>query len=522
MTFCAAAERNHVAGRSERRRQKHDHESAGWVDSSESGNARINEFDIVAQRIAAQRSLAYLPQRPSFHPRMTCARNFAFLRAVARCRGLALRSHARSRRTCANSSAFALGKLSGGTRQRLGLALLLLPDAPVLLLDEPGLSLDPAWRKRLQETLRFEAERGKTVLVTTHLVAEWNNVAHRCLLCRDGKIERELDPTNLPHNFDEMETVAHDASTRSTIDEPHFSIRSLMPRPLRAVLLREFRDALINRYFQVFSRFVAAGRSGGVCFQRRRAQHCVFDFTGRALFRFTLRAAGRCEQRASRARRMANVVCATGATCSLMSSANSSPTCRSSARSLLLLFLPGLLAGSGGQNIAMLYMQTLLLAAAFLALGLAAGFFAHDRAQALIIGVSAWLLLAFRHRSHRAFRRALGTHSEISRSLGFAFDVQSARLFPNRSALCPRTNSGRSGEQNSVGKLVDRPRRSLVQRDRGVLVRDARRVCWSPFESLGGMKPMARKFKTLDVRPILARGVEPFSKIRESVDALRP
>ena len=61
-----------------------------------------------------------------------------------------------------------------------------------------------AWRKRLQETLRFEAARGKTVLVTTHLVAEWNNVAHHCFLCSDGKIERELDPTNLPHNFDEM------------------------------------------------------------------------------------------------------------------------------------------------------------------------------------------------------------------------------------------------------------------------------------------------------------------------------
>ena len=33
---------------------------------------------------------------------------------------------------------------------------------------------------------------------------------------------------------------------------------------------------------------------------------------------------------------------------------------------------------------------------------------------------------------------------------------------------------------------------------------------------------MARKFKTLDVRPILAKGIEPFSKIRESVDELRP
>ncbi len=116
------------------------------------------------------------------------------------------------------------GELSGGTRQRLGLALLLLPDAPVLLLDEPGLSLDPAWRKRLQETLRFEAERGKAVLVTTHLIAEWNNVAHRCFLCADGKIERELDPRNLPHNFDEIQTATHDATARSTTNEPHFSI----------------------------------------------------------------------------------------------------------------------------------------------------------------------------------------------------------------------------------------------------------------------------------------------------------
>jgi len=100
------------------------------------------------------------------------------------------------------------GALSGGTRQRLGLALLLLADAPVLLLDEPGLSLDPGWRKRLQETLHFEAQRGKTVLVTTHLVAEWNDVADRCLLCREGAIERELDPTDLPHDFDEVKSDA--------------------------------------------------------------------------------------------------------------------------------------------------------------------------------------------------------------------------------------------------------------------------------------------------------------------------
>jgi ABC-type multidrug transport system ATPase subunit len=187
------------------------------------GSAHINGINIVDQRIAAQRSLAYLPQRPSFHLRMTCGEILRFygrLRAVAASRYEAVLDLAGLR----EFEGLRTSALSGGTRQRLGLALLLLPDAPVLLLDEPGLSLDPGWRQRLQDTLRFEAERGKTVLVTTHLVREWNNVAHRCLLCRDGKIERELDPANLPHNFDETEQIAPDAPARSIFNEPHFSV----------------------------------------------------------------------------------------------------------------------------------------------------------------------------------------------------------------------------------------------------------------------------------------------------------
>ena len=172
----------------------------------DAGHALIGSIDIATRRIAAQCLLSYLPQNPSFHPKLTCAeilRFYAGLRGVpvSRCArmlqltGLGDVTHMRT------------GNLSGGTRQRLGLALLLLPDAPVLLLDEPGLSLDPGWRKWLQQTLRFEAERGKTILITTHLIAEWNHVAHRALLCRDGAIERELDPRDLPHNFDELDDV---------------------------------------------------------------------------------------------------------------------------------------------------------------------------------------------------------------------------------------------------------------------------------------------------------------------------
>jgi ABC-type multidrug transport system ATPase subunit len=210
---------------------------AGLV-RSDSGVARVNSFDIVDQRIAAQRSMAYLPQRPSFHPRLTCIevlRFYAGLRGVpaARCEAmLQMTGLGEVARVCTE-------KLSGGMRQLLGLAFLLLADAPVLLLDEPGLSLDPDWRKWLQQKLRFEAERGKTVLITTHLIAEWNEVADRCLLCRDGVIECELDPRNLPHDFSEMNSTTKGPAFAElrrgkheftqiqedlTLSEPHFSI----------------------------------------------------------------------------------------------------------------------------------------------------------------------------------------------------------------------------------------------------------------------------------------------------------
>ncbi len=168
------------------------------------GRAFIDKIDIGEKRIAAQRLISYLPQNPSFHPRLSCIeilRFYAGLRSVAESRCDAMLERTR----LSEIANVPTGKLSGGMLQRLGLALLLLPDAPVLLLDEPGLSLDPGWRKWLQQTLRFEAERGKTILITTHLIAEWNNVAHRALLCRDGLIERQLDPADLPHNFDELE-----------------------------------------------------------------------------------------------------------------------------------------------------------------------------------------------------------------------------------------------------------------------------------------------------------------------------
>ncbi|MGI9114037.1 MAG: ABC transporter ATP-binding protein, partial [Chthoniobacterales bacterium] len=123
---------------------------------ADGGVARVNAYDVARQRTPALRSLAYLPQSPSFHPRFGCRE---LLRFYARLRGVAL-SRCDEMLALTGLSDVARvrsGALSGGMRQRLGIALLMLADAPVLLLDEPGLNLDPAWRRRLQEMLQAEA-----------------------------------------------------------------------------------------------------------------------------------------------------------------------------------------------------------------------------------------------------------------------------------------------------------------------------------------------------------------------------
>jgi len=140
--------------------------------------------------------VAYMPQSPGFHPRLRTRDVLHFYARLEsrRCdeaddalAGFGLESHAAHR----------IGELSGGLRQLLGLAVLSLCRAPVFLLDEPGLSLDPRWRHRMQSWLRSEATAGRTVLTATHLWAEWNGQADACLRCDQGRIVGSLDPNNL-------------------------------------------------------------------------------------------------------------------------------------------------------------------------------------------------------------------------------------------------------------------------------------------------------------------------------------
>jgi len=153
------------------------------------GHAAIAGHDVASAPIESRAKLAYLPQRPSFGEDTAeeVLAFFARLRNVPRARvpelleetGLA--AHA-----CQRARTF-----SGGMQQRLLLAIALLPDPAVLLLDEPTASLDREGQAAFLAIMaRFRRER-RTILVSSHRSQEIEALTSRVLVLENGRLVRE-------------------------------------------------------------------------------------------------------------------------------------------------------------------------------------------------------------------------------------------------------------------------------------------------------------------------------------------
>ena len=81
-----------------------------------------------------------------------------------------------------------LGNLSGGTKQKVNLVLTFMFDSPLIILDEPTTGLDPISLIRLKDLIQAEKAKGKTILITSHIMSFVEEVADEIVFLLEGKI----------------------------------------------------------------------------------------------------------------------------------------------------------------------------------------------------------------------------------------------------------------------------------------------------------------------------------------------
>jgi ABC-2 type transport system ATP-binding protein len=187
-------------------------------------HGRIEAFGldpaVAAQRTALRRRLGYLPQDPGLYPNFTASalldyvgvlkelpdtrQRRAEVRRVLAEVGLADRAKTRVR------------KLSGGMRQRLGLAQALLGAPDLLILDEPTVGLDPEQRMLFRALISRLGET-RTVLLSTHQTEDVGALCERVVVLREGRAVFDGTPRGLADLADGQVWLSEDPPAGSPV-----------------------------------------------------------------------------------------------------------------------------------------------------------------------------------------------------------------------------------------------------------------------------------------------------------------
>lgn len=161
------------------------------------GRIMVNGMDAQREGRKVRAAIGYVPQQQAFYDDLSTrdtARFFARLKGAAATEVPGLLAQV----GLAEHAAKPVGALSGGMKQRLALALALLGDPPVLVMDEPTSSLDAAAREHLLHLLADVKAAGKTIIFSSHRIEEVETLADRVLVMEAGKARFNCAPRELP------------------------------------------------------------------------------------------------------------------------------------------------------------------------------------------------------------------------------------------------------------------------------------------------------------------------------------
>ncbi len=154
----------------------------------------VSLFGCSPSSTAAKSRLGYLPEFSNFHPYLTPRETLHYYAGLFN-----MPASLRKERTetllqqmgIADAADRQIGEFSKGMSRRVGLAQALLNDPDLIVLDEPTSGLDPIGRHDVKMLINALAARGKTILLSSHLLAEIEDVCDRVAILCDGSIRAE-------------------------------------------------------------------------------------------------------------------------------------------------------------------------------------------------------------------------------------------------------------------------------------------------------------------------------------------
>ncbi len=151
-----------------------------------SGRAAINGHDCWHDSIHARRFVSYLPGELRLYENMTGTQLIDFLSDMRR-HPLSARVHELANQFDIDITR-PLAQMSSGMKRKIALMQVLLPETPLVILDEPTNTLDPSMRDQLLAQLAEARNRGQTVLFSSHVLTEVEQVCDRVAILRQGKL----------------------------------------------------------------------------------------------------------------------------------------------------------------------------------------------------------------------------------------------------------------------------------------------------------------------------------------------
>jgi ABC-2 type transport system ATP-binding protein len=164
----------------------------GYLEPDE-GSASLRGIDVVADPLNVQRRIGYLPESAPLYGEMTVQEYLlmmAELRDIPPARRRSMLSEAVYATGLEEYLTRAIGKLSKGYRQRVGIAQVILHRPELLILDEPTSGLDPTQIVEIRDLIKRLAESA-TVMLSTHILSEVEMTCERVLIIMRGKLRAD-------------------------------------------------------------------------------------------------------------------------------------------------------------------------------------------------------------------------------------------------------------------------------------------------------------------------------------------